>query len=68
MKDLNDLKKEFQVWKNYGSEGWGVEEFNTFEECVDYIGSCASGVEMRITKLVGEQIYNSSKKIINFNK
>lgn len=49
-------KKKFQVWKNY-LEGWVVVEFDTFTECVDYISSCGSGVEMRITKSIEDEKY-----------
>lgn len=28
------FKKKYQLWVNYGSEGWNFYEYDTIEECL----------------------------------
>jgi len=47
------LKKKYQLWLNYGVEGWRYEEYDTLEECL-----CAQRYqsEFVITKKVDFEI------------
>ena len=57
-KKLEEKKeKRFQVWKDYGCEGWHYEEFDTFTDCIEYMKTDNSGVNMRITKTVEDEQY-----------
>jgi len=45
------MGKIYTVWVDYGSEGWQPNDFETEQECFDYILSGDSvGSKMRITE------------------
>ena len=54
-------EKQYQVWVDYGSEGWHLDEFNTFTECVDFIKEGRS-CRTKITKRVEDESYVSFLK------
>lgn len=53
----NEIERKYQVWKDYGSEGWEPIGFDTFTECVDFIKNDSSGVKYKITKSIKEESY-----------
>lgn len=49
--------KNYQLWTDYGSEGWKLKEFETFTDCVVYLQENNSGFKTMITKLANDENY-----------
>jgi len=51
------LSKKYQLWIDYGCEGWSLYELDTLEECIDYP---KYGQDFTITKEVDISIKEKS--------
>lgn len=50
---MQQFTKKYQVWKNYGCEGWSFDEYDTLEECFAHPSNT---YDTRITKRVEFEI------------